>query len=655
LYRQLILAISLLIACLLAGNLVVSVLNARGYVFEQMAVHAQDTATSLGLTLSHAAESRDRAEIESFIDVVFDRGYYRHIFYRSIRDDLLVQRVMPIEIEGVPAWCIRLLDLPEPSGKAEVVSGWMRLGELQVVSHPGYAYRDLWRVFCEQLWLFLATAVLCYGAAGLGLHYLLRPLKKVEQQAEAICRREFPLQPQLPRTPELRRMVMAMNRMVEKIRTMFQEQVELTATFHRQARLDAVTGLSNRLDFDARLEAFMVSESGGSAVLLLLLQVGNLQQFNQRSGREAGDDVLRHLAALLQAQIAARPGALASRRGGADFCVLVPVAEPAEEAAWVAGLFQRLLALHQLSDTVPALQLHMGVAAAGALTRPEVLLAKADLALRQAQHQYRDDSGCCWLDVVADGPGVARPAGAWRELLQGALQRRQLVLFWQPVFAADGESLLHREVFCRLQDGEQLLSAGVFWPMVERFGLAPAMDRLIIELLCESGAEAVWGEVAVSVNLSPTSILDEGFTTWLSAFLQIHPAFAARILFELPEQALVANEQAVRQFAVRMQALGAGIGLDHFGASASAFHYLQSLPIALLKVSRSFVTGLDRSSDNQFFVRALLQIAHSCEIQLLAEGVETAAEWQALLSIGVDGGQGFELGRPTRIDIDADA
>jgi diguanylate cyclase (GGDEF)-like protein len=647
LYRQLILAISLLIACLLAGNLVVSVLNARGYVYEQMAVHAQDTATSLGLTLSHAAESRDRAGLESFIDVVFDRGYYRHIVYRSIRDDLLVQRVMPIEIEGVPAWFIRLLDLPEPSGKAEVVSGWMRLGELQVVSHPGYAYRDLWRVFCEQLWLFLAIAVLCYGVAGLGLHYLLRPLKKVELQAEAICRREFPLQPQLPRTPELRRMVMAMNRMVEKIRTMFQEQVELTETFHRQARLDAVTGLSNRLDFDARLEAFMASESGGSAVLLLLLQVGDLQQFNQSRGREAGDNVLRSVAELLQAHIASRPGALASRRGGADFCVLVPVVEPAEEADWVAGLFQRLR-----SDIAPALHLHMGVAAAGALTRPDVLLAKADLALRQAQHQHRDGSGCCWLDVVADGPGVARPAGAWNALLQGALQRRQLVLFWQPVFAADGATLLHREVFCRLQDAEQLLSAGVFWPMVERFGLAPAMDRLIIELLCESGAEAVWGEVAVSVNLSPTSIQDEGFVTWLSALLQANPAFAARILFELPEQALVASEQAVRHFAVRMHGLGARIGLDHFGASAPAFRHLQSLPIALLKVSRSFVAGLDRSADNQFFVRALLQIAHSCDIQLLAEGVETAAEWRALLTLGVDGGQGFELGRPTRIDAD---
>ncbi|MEC8428633.1 MAG: LapD/MoxY N-terminal periplasmic domain-containing protein [Pseudomonadota bacterium] len=259
LYRQLVLAITFLIICLMAGNVFVSVFNARGNIFEQIQVHAQDTATSLGLTVSHVAQDKDEAQIGSFIDVVFDRGYYREISYKSLSGDIEVVRQQPILLEGVPEWFVELIELPLPTGQSEVVSGWFRLGEIKVVTHPGYAYRDLWRVFNEQLWLFLVTAVLSYGVAGLGLKFLLQPLRKVEEQADAICRREFPVQETLPRTPELKRMVMAMNRMVKKIQAMFQEQIELTESLHRQAYLDPVTQMSNRRDFDSRFDAFMKS------------------------------------------------------------------------------------------------------------------------------------------------------------------------------------------------------------------------------------------------------------------------------------------------------------------------------------------------------------------------------------------------------------
>lgn len=95
-----------------------------------------------------------------------------------------------------------------------------------------------------------------------------------------------------------------------------------------------------------------------------------------------------------------------------------------------------------------------------------------------------------------------------------------------------------------------------------------------------------------------------------------------------------------------LQECGAGLSLDHFGASASAFHYLQSMPLHSLKVDRCFVQGIADNFDNQFFVKSLLQIAHSCDLQLFAEGVESESEWQTLLQVGIDGGQGYFLAKP---------
>ena len=639
LYRQLIFAITFLIVCLMAGNVFVSVFNARGYVFEQMEVHAQDTATSLGLTISHAAKEKDEAQIRSFVDVVFDRGYYRHIFYSNLSGDMTIESKSPILIEGVPNWFVELVDLPEPEGKAEVVSGWFRLGEVTVVSHPGYAYRDLWRVFNEQLWLFMVTAVLCYGLVGIGLRYMLRPLQQVEAQAEAICRREFPVQENLPRTPELRRMVTAMNRMVQKIQSMFQEQVELSESLHRQAYLDSVTQLSNRRDFDSRFDAFIKSEKGGSAGVLVLIHLGGLIEFNDRSGRDAGDQCLKDVAGAMTEACGEAAGVILARRSGADLCAFIPSLDRAEAEERVETLFSGLQAVSWIHDS-DELMLHLGVAFSASVIQGNSLLEEADLALRQAQHQ--GNCGCQWHQS-GGAEDESRTAGQWRNLLEEAIRSRQFTFHTQPIFERDGKTIDQWEVLCRLPEGEGVLNAGVFLPMAERFGMAARIDQLMIEMLAEYYQQQ---GPKLCVNISPNSITDEHFVRWLEGFLSEHSEFAKRLVLELPEFSLSINEVHVRTFGRRVVAHGAHLSLDHFGVGASAFSYLQSMPLFALKVDRCFVQGIDTNADNRFFVKSLLQIAHSCDVKLLVEGVETESEWQALLELGIDGGQGYLLGKP---------
>lgn len=645
LLRQLIFAISFLFACLLAGNLIVSVYNTRAYLVEQLQVQADDTATSLGLTISQAAKDKDLPLLDSMVDVIFDRGYYRRIVYRSLSGESVVERHLPINVEGVPSWFIELIKLPQPEGKAEVVSGWFRLGELEVAAHPGYAYRDLWRVFNEQLWLFLVMAALCYALAAIGVRYLLRPLRKLEQQAEAICRREFPVQEELPRTPELRRMVVAMNRMVQKIKDMFQEQVELTESLYQQSYLDPVTGLSNRRDFDARLEALIKSEAGGGPGAILLLQVTGMQVFNDEFGREAGDQCLQTIAQVLREQTRGCEGAILSRRAGADFCAYVPSLAEDELEPLAEQLFSRSKEIGWLTQS-SCTQLNLGVAYCPVMQRDTPLLSQADLALRQAQQR-----GTHGWQRYTEAAGQQRQgsysAGEWRAILRQVVTERRVCLHYQPVYAADGQRILHAEVLCRVEDDGKLINAGVFWPMVERFNLGVELDQLMIEILAKTVKSAGSDSLPLCLNLSPRSVQLPAFVYWLEGFLQQRPLLAARLMFELPEHILETAETATRQFAGRLQACGASLSLDHFGLGTRAFNYLQSLPFACLKVDRSFVQHLDANPDNQFFIRSLVQIAHSCDVKILAEGVETAAEWQQIQALGLDGAQGYYLGSPS--------
>ncbi|MBU3069451.1 EAL domain-containing protein [Aestuariicella sp. G3-2] len=643
LYRQLILVITCLIASIMAGNFVVSVINARDYVSQQMEIHAQDTATSLGLTISHAAKAKDEAEIRSFVDVVFDRGYYRQVTYRSVSGDMLVESKMPIVIEGVPNWFIQLIDLSEPVGHAEVISGWFRLGAVDVVSHPGLAYLDLWRVFKDQLWLFLFTSVFCYLLAGLGLAVLLRPLRQVEVQAEAICRREFPVQSNLPRTRELRRMVLAMNRMVQKIQSMFQEQVELSSELRRQANFDPVTELLNRSGFDAHLESRLSSERGGSAGEMVLIQLSGLSEFNLRVGRATGDQCLKGLAEALTESLVQYPDAILGRRTGTDLCAFIPLVDLEEGEAIAGELFSRLNGLSWFREA-EELQLHMGVAFASRVTEQGSLLVEADLALRSAQSQ--GEANYQWHQV--DSAENSRSASEWQELLGEALEHKRFTFHVQPVFERDGKTLSQWEVFCRLPVDGDLLAAGVFLPMAERFGMSESIDCLMIKMLAEQYTEARGPKVCV--NLSPSSLVSETFLPWLDVFLRNNRAFAQRLVLELPGYSLATHEREVRSLALKVNELGSQLLLDHFGTGVAAFAFLQSLPLFALKVDRCFVNEIDLNADNRFFVQSLVQIAHSCDVKLLVEGVETEAEWSVLQSLGIDGGQGYYLGKPMALE-----
>ena len=119
-----------------------------------------------------------------------------------------------------------------------------------------------------------------------------------------------------------------------------------------------------------------------------------------------------------------------------------------------------------------------------------------------------------------------------------------------------------------------------------------------------------------------------------------------QLVLEMPAHVVARSEAVLRELAERLRPLGTRLALDHFGLHSTAFAYLHSLPLAYLKIDRTFIKDIHKSADNQFFVKSLVQIAHSRDIAVYAEGVETEAEWLCVLELGLDGAQGYYLGRP---------
>ena len=647
LFRQLIIAVLAMFIVLYAGNVVVSLHNTKLLVSEQMQVHAQDTATSLGLSMTQAAQEQDVATLDALFNAVSDSGYFQRIFFTDLAGDVVIDREFPVSIKSVPNWFVASIQLAPPEGQADVAAGWIQLGELTVISHPGQAYLKLWQATLTQLgWFALVTGMVCLLAYA-ALKLILNPLRRVEHQANAICERNFEQQEELPRTRELRRVVEAMNRMSARLKGVFAEQITLIAQFREKSFTDAVTGLSNRAEFDARLNSFVNPETGSHAGALMIIAMKGLDEVNSAAGRVEGNALLKAVADKLCSVLSESPNAVIARRQGPQFGVLVPDIEQAEAEALAEQLFHQVMAV-DCSHEQCELSYNMGFSYHPEIINGPEMLSEADVALRQATatgvNQWRRFSD------VHDGeaPVLDQPLNGWRSFVEQCLDDKLLLLLSQPVYTTDGETAIGQEIFIRFKNGDDLVSAGVVVPIAERLGLMPKLDLLMLESLVDSHKQQAFTG-SVVINLSITSLQDSEFMALLGTLLGKNKKLAKQLVVEVAEYSMTVDPSHIRELQALLARYGAELAVDHFGLKATAFGYLGSLPLHHLKVHRSFTRELDENPDNQFYIKSLLQLAHNSDMQLWVEGIETEQELEQLKVLGVDAVQGYLLGKPEPI------
>ncbi|MDD3951744.1 MAG: EAL domain-containing protein [Desulfobacterales bacterium] len=649
LYRQLIIFTLALFFLLFTGTWLAKIETTRTFLADQLESHAQDTATSLALSITQYMIDKDMPTIESMINAVFDRGYYGSIQLSDIRGDILIERNLDVTIENVPPWFIRWIKLETPDARASVMSGWNQAGDVYVKSHPGYAYKTLWEdVIRTTIW-FLACGIFVLGAGCLGLRMLLKPLVLAERQADAICRKEYEIQKRIPWTIELRRVVEAMNRMTHKVKEMFEEQVVLAEGLRERAYHDPVTGLGNRRYFETQVTARLDRRGSATKGILLIVKLNDLDKLNRDKGFQAGDAFLKRVAAELQGATRQCESCVLARLTGGDFGIFLPDA-PSWDAETIAGKITNQMG--QLAAEQFAIMDDIGCVGAATYETTVTLsrlLSEADLALAAARQT--GPNGWSVRAISEETDKMPMGQQQWKELLEKALKERSVSFDAQPVVkTADRNQILHLEIFSRIiQEDGKILSAGVFVPLAERLKLISSIDRIVIEeamRLDRSQLDAP----NIAVNLSPASLKDDSFRQWLQSSLKSLPQSAPRIIFEFAEFGALQNPVLVKEFSAFARGLGHAMSLDHYGQNFSNLGYLKSMRPDYVKIDRAYTGELkDEESDSRFFIGSLCSVAHSIDIMVIAEGVETEQQVQILRELNVDAIQGYVVNRPKSI------
>ncbi|MFI5897897.1 putative bifunctional diguanylate cyclase/phosphodiesterase [Actinoplanes sp. NPDC051513] len=409
-----------------------------------------------------------------------------------------------------------------------------------------------------------------------------------------------------------------------------------------QLRHDSLTGLLSREGFDQDLAAMMTARPGPASVLYL--DVDRFKSINDGSGHSAGDLVLRSLAARLTALAPA--GALLARFGGDEFVVALPGGLESGAALGHAVVREFAEPL-PVGGNVLALSASVGLAVATNADDAEDAVLAADTAMYVAKR-----NGGNRMKVFSDQMRVAvQDRIASEKLLREALEgdRRQTLPVWfQPIVSAQTGEIMGAETLVRMRAADgRILGPGLFVPAAEETGMiVPLGEHVLIEALRHLVA---WRDELryVSVNVSPRQLAEPDFVPLLADLLASVPQLdPSRLVLEITETALLASTVDIEERLETIKSLGVRIALDDFGTGYSSLTWLQSVPADIVKLDRSFVAGLATDPKKSSIIRAVLWLAQSLGMSAVAEGVEEAADVQALREVGCPLLQGYFFGKP---------
>ncbi|MDH0099201.1 EAL domain-containing protein [Pseudomonas sp. GD04158] len=641
LLKQLFLAICLFLVVAFTGSFIAGVESSREQLISQLRSHAQDAATALGLSMTPHVD--DPAMIELMVSSIFDSGYFASIRVVRIPDDsVIVERATEIRPENVPGWFVDLVDLQPQGGDALIMRGWEQAARVEVLSHPQFALAKLWDSALGSLFWLLLCGLVSAVLGGWLLRTQLRPLDNMVQQAQAISRREFLTLPRVPRTPELKRVVLAMNQMVDKLKTLFAEEASRSEKLREEAYQDSLTGLANRRQFDIRLSNQLVVSEQHPDGYLLLLRLNDLGGLNQRLGGQRTDALIAALGDALK-RLLESPGRsewLASRNRGGEFTLLAPGLNRDDAERLASELSDMLDNLRQTgaSDCNPVA--HIGIAAFRPGEDAGAVLGRADQALAQAQ----SNADRCWERLDDFTAQNNQGLHDWRSWIDDALNQGKLQLYFQPVAeCANRDRLLQHKVLARLLDPQgEAIAAGRFLPWIERLGWAARFDLAMLE---HSLTHLAQHPQPLALSLSAATLRDERSMARLLEMLRNHPEAAHLMTLEVDERHLPppAELEALSQ---NVREAGYSLGLQHFGGRFSLIGNLTHLGLAYLKIDGTYIRAIDQESDKRLFIEAIFRATNSIDLPLIAEMVETEGELEVLTELGIHGAMGRLIGAP---------
>jgi diguanylate cyclase (GGDEF)-like protein len=426
------------------------------------------------------------------------------------------------------------------------------------------------------------------------------------------------------------------------------ELSRLKEELRHQAYHDPLTGLANRAMFAEQVEAQLAVSQAGLDAVVLFLDLDDFKLVNDTLGHGAGDRLLRVVAERINGCV--RSEDLAARLGGDEFAVLLLDTPNLDRSMSVA---QRIIEALQVPFQIGGHEISVGASIGIAATSrsddtADVLLRNADVAMYTAKAAGKRRAAV--FEPTMHAALVARHSLSAE--LSRSLGRGELAVFFQPIVRLTDRKLAGVEALVRWRHPTRgLILPGEFISLAEETGLILALGRWVLAEACmRFGAWQAQTDVAeeffVSVNISPLQLQQPEFIEEIESTLAATGVDPRRLVLELTETAMFQDTEATISKLGALRATGVRIAMDDFGTGYSSLGYLRRFPVDILKIARDFVVEPELEQSEWVFAHAIVALGRTLGLDIIAEGIEEAAQVDRLLQLGCEFGQGFHLGAP---------
>jgi diguanylate cyclase len=405
---------------------------------------------------------------------------------------------------------------------------------------------------------------------------------------------------------------------------------------------DPLSRLPNRLLFTERLDLEinrLGRTDGGVAVLFLDLD--RFKDVNDTFGHAAGDELIKQVAERLSELL--RGADTLARFGGDEFAIIqTGIRSSADVEALARRVLDSIGRAFSIGDASVTVGVSVGIALApeNGMTH-DVLMRLADTALYQAKSEGRNRF--CFFERTMDEAIQMRKVV--EDDLRHAILRDELTLHYQPLFSADGSTVVAVEALVRWPHAKQgLISPNQFIAIAEERGLVIPLGEWVLRRACQDGKR--WPNLRIAVNVSPIQFRHRDFVSGVVRILRETSFNPTRLELELTEGVVVEDADAAEAAMMELRALGVNLALDDFGTGYSSLIYLRRFAFDKIKIDRSFLESMEATGESAILVHSIVHLGRALGLTVTAEGVETKEQHRFLQALGCHQLQGFLFSRP---------
>ena len=628
--KQLMLLISLIFLVIFTVNFYTSVSNIRDYLQIESEIHAQDTATSMGLSLSPYILDEDDTILETMINAIFDRGYYLEIVLLNRHDKELVRKTNPKTFEQVPEWFTELLPMKTVTTKSDIDAGWVKGGTIFVTIHPGFGYLKLWEQAKETLTYSAISLAFFIGLLIMILRLVLSPLAKINSLALSIADGNFGTIKQLPWTSDIRNVAISMNLMSEKIEKVIKNLNAKLEQAGKRLRVDELTGLETRSTFETEMkQRFMTNDKG----FIFIIRIDQLGEFASKESTSRVDDFIKGFVGSIRNALSAlnMSGEFLYRIVGAEFVLIADCGD--EKSAEL--LCDKMLAnLKQLGEEFGKEEVaHIGGVAFDIHGTTASMISAATEAYEKARLIGSNSY------AISQGGENTRTPDEWKSLVADVIDNKRIEINFaaQAYSLVDGQEqqLMLEEAMAGVSDSEgKSLPIGTFISVAENIGKILQFDMHVVQqVIGYIKQQSIAHDVAV--NLSFTSLASNDFRSELYKLLQDNQDACQQLVFSVTAYGAAKDINAFASFIDFAHRNGAKVLLKRYESRFINMDEVKQFKLDYIRLARIYTENIGNDPEKRRLVEAMRELGDLLDVKVVAEAVESDVDYQAVKEIGL--------------------